>query len=266
VLHIAFRLPWWASAVLALVIYLALDPWANAEIPKTSNIQDAAAAAVSQMYKTLAAIVQLLFPLLLLIGSAVSALRGLADANLFGLLVQQRRLHAFSWREFERVVGELFRRKGYSVEETAAGADGGVDLVVRRDGRRYLVQCKHWRAERVGVRPVRELFGVVAAEGAYGGFVVTSGGFTEEARRFADGQRIHLIDGYELKAIARLIDEGARPPLPLPPRRPNDSGATACPLCGAEMVRRTATRGPNRGHPFFGCSRYPTCKGIARLG
>jgi phosphopantothenoylcysteine decarboxylase/phosphopantothenate--cysteine ligase len=80
-------------------------------------------------------------------------------------------------------------------------AAGGVDLVATRGSDRYFVQCKQWRARQVGVAPVRELFGVVAAEGAAGGYVVTSGVFTGEARRFADGREIELIDGNELRNI-----------------------------------------------------------------
>lgn len=35
-----------------------------------------------------------------------------------------------------------------------------------------------------------------------------------------------------------------------------------CPRCGNPMVLRTAKRGDNRGNRFWGCSRYPTCRGI----
>ena len=55
--------------------------------------------------------------------------------------------------------------------------------------------CKQWKAFKVGVTVVRELYGVMAARGAAGGFVVTSGRFTEEATRFADDRNIRLIDG-----------------------------------------------------------------------
>ncbi|NYI20182.1 restriction system protein [Xanthomonas arboricola] len=42
-------------------------------------------------------------------------------------------LAAGGWRQFERLVGEAFRRQGYSVEETGlGGADGGIDLILRR--------------------------------------------------------------------------------------------------------------------------------------
>ncbi|MFQ1883652.1 NERD domain-containing protein [Aeromonas veronii] len=35
-----------------------------------------------------------------------------------------------------------------------------------------------------------------------------------------------------------------------------------CPRCGNTMVLRTAKRGDNRGNRFWGCSSYPTCRGI----
>jgi restriction system protein len=101
-----------------------------------------------------------------------------------------------TWHEFEMLVGEAFRRHGYAVEETGGhGADGGVDLVLSKEGQRLLVQCKQWKASKVGVKIIRELYGVMAAKGAAGGFVVTSGVFTGEATAFAAGKRIGLIDG-----------------------------------------------------------------------
>jgi restriction system protein len=62
-----------------------------------------------------------------------------------------------------------------SVTETAPGPDGGIDLALRKDGELHLVQCKHWRARKVGVEIVRELYGVMAARGAVGSYVVSSG-------------------------------------------------------------------------------------------
>jgi hypothetical protein len=38
-----------------------------------------------------------------------------------------------------------------------------------------------------------------------------------------------------------------------------------CPDCGAPMVRRTAKKGPHTGEPFWGCSRWPDCKGIVDI-
>jgi len=67
------------------------------------------------------------------------------------------------------------------------------------------VQCKQWRSYKVGVGVIREHFGVMTAERADGGFVVTSGRFTDEARVFAKGFHIELIEG---EALFRMIMQG----------------------------------------------------------
>ena len=108
--------------------------------------------------------------------------------------------------------------------------------------------------DKVGVKVVRELYGVVIAEGATGGVVISSGTFTQEARDFARGKPLELLDGSEL---LRLIAEVQKTPMPVS-NRSNDS---ACPLCGAEMVLRTAKKGPNAGEKFWGCSAFPKCRG-----
>jgi len=38
-----------------------------------------------------------------------------------------------------------------------------------------------------------------------------------------------------------------------------------CPKCGSEMVLRTAKRGDNQGGKFWGCSKYPECRGILNI-
>jgi restriction system protein len=106
------------------------------------------------------------------------------------------------WRDFERLVGEVFRRQGFTVSGFGGqGPDGGVDLGLTKNGQRFLVQCKHWRKRQVGVTVVRELNGVVSAHGAHGGFVVTGGEFTREAREFAESCGIKLIDGRKLEEL-----------------------------------------------------------------
>ena len=69
--------------------------------------------------------------------------------------------------------GEGRSPNGPTDEEAGQGLDVGVDLGLTKNGERYLVQCKHWRKRQVGVTVVRELNGVVSAQGAHGGFVVT---------------------------------------------------------------------------------------------
>ena len=138
-------------------------------------------------------------------------------------------LRGLTWQQFEQLCRELFELQGFQVTLTgtsaegggsgpASGAgDGGVDLVLQRDDwlgpRRFLVQCKHWQAERVGVATVRELQGVVDVERATGGVCVTSGRYTSEAHAFAERAGVHLINGAELAHQIQAAQAGrTRPP------------------------------------------------------
>ena len=68
-------------------------------------------------------------------------------------------LGALTWQQFEEVIADAFRRHGYRVREVGGRgrADGGVDMLLTRGGETTVVQAKHWRSQRVGVQPVREL-------------------------------------------------------------------------------------------------------------
>ena len=39
-----------------------------------------------------------------------------------------------------------------------------------------------------------------------------------------------------------------------------------CPVCSSSMVLRTARKGRNAGNQFWGCSRYPACRGTRPAG
>ncbi len=104
-----------------------------------------------------------------------------------------------SWREFERLIGDAFRRRGFKVTGFGARTVGGTaDLALTRGEERFLVQCKHWAKPEISLSLVRELNGVVTAVGAHGGYVVTAGEFAPEARDFARHTAIELIDGHTL--------------------------------------------------------------------
>ena len=166
-------------------------------------------------------------------------------------------LDGMSWREFEMLVGEAFHLQGYSVTETGGtGPDSGIDLVLSQGSEKFLVQFKQWKAFKVGVTVVRELYGVMAVKGAAGGFVVTSGRFTEVGTEFAVGRNITLIDGprlHGLLAQAKGSHNTVNQPLvrvfeALVP--PASSAVPACPACGAAMKRWAAKRGANSGEEF----------------
>lgn len=127
-----------------------------------------------------------------------------------------------------------------------------MDLVLKRDDGTTLVQCKQWRRQSVGVTTVRELYGVMTHRRAAAAIIVSAGDFTEEAVGFARASGVGLIDGNELKALIAGVRSMEGQPS-------NDS--QCCPRCGSPVALRTARRGSSAGQRFFGCTRYPQCRG-----
>jgi restriction system protein len=272
-------LPWWAGVALAVLSYLLLHQAAAQPLTTSAQPGQVSAMVTQGLWKGLASAGQYILPIICLAAAGISAWRRKVRESLVTDVAQSQAsnvLDGISWREFEMLVGEGFRLQGYQVAETGGGgADGGVDLVLTRPsnsgGEKFLVQCKQWRALRVGVDVVRELYGVMAARGATGGFVVTSGRFTDEAVSFASGRNVTLVDGTKLLGLIRQARAGAGHPevrtdaAKTTRPTPYTAHATACPLCTKPMVRRTAKRGANAGGEFWGCTDYPACRGTRPL-
>ncbi|MGA0611233.1 restriction endonuclease [Caldimonas sp. KR1-144] len=264
------RLPWWAGVSLAVVSYLLLHKLAAQPLPTATNAAQVGALVSQSMWRALALAGQYVVPLICLMGAAVSALRGKERRRLVQNVTQSQAagvLDHMSWQQFEQLVGEAFRLQGYRVMQSGgSGPDGGVDLVIAKNGETYLVQCKQWRAFKVGVEVVRELYGVMAAGGAAGGFVVTSGRFTDEAVAFASGRNVRLIDGPKLHGLIRQAQDARQADSDLggqstAPAVAAMSATVLCPLCAKAMVKRVARRGPKAGSEFWGCTGYPACTG-----
>lgn len=295
-LDLVGRLPWWVGVALAALSYLVLHRYAVRPLTGAATPGQAGAMAIEMMKRALASAGQYVIPLICLGGAAVSAWRRREGKTLAAEVATGGAadvLDGMTWQQFERLTGRAFEMQGYRVTETGrGGADGGVDLVLKKDGETSLVQCKQWRAFRVGVDVVRELYGVMAARGAARGFVVTSGRFTAEAASFAEGRNVTLIDGTRLKTLlaqagapGRDEQVGGNPATsartktsPAAAADATSPGANhrdtreaapsvpACPVCSRAMVRRTASRGANAGRAFWGCSGYPTCRGVRPAG
>ncbi|MHA6847784.1 restriction endonuclease [Ralstonia syzygii] len=270
--ELARVLPWWLGLALAVTVYGALHHYASIPAPTQAIPGQIGDMVVGQLFKTLATVGQYLVPLALLTGAAVSYFAQRKREQLAYNVAQSRHgdaLRRMIWNEFEGLIGQAFRTHGYTVTEPGgAGADGGIDLQLRKGRELFLVQCKQWQAYKVSVDVVRELHGVMAAQGAAGGFVVTSGVFTADAKAFAKGKRIALVDGTALTMLIKQAQVAAlaRKTMPGPgARRSPSTERPHCPRCGNVMVRRTAKQGAKMGSHFWGCVTYPECCGTRGL-
>jgi HJR/Mrr/RecB family endonuclease len=94
---------------------------------------------------------------------------------------------------FEGMVAHVFREQGYAVEHTPRSNDRGIDLILRKDGRTTLVQCKAY-GKPVGINAVRETHG---ARGQWPEaeevLVVSLHRFTKQAKEFARRWEVRLF-------------------------------------------------------------------------
>lgn len=115
-------------------------------------------------------------------------------------------LRDMPWQDFELLVAEVYRNKGYDVAETGlGGADGGIDLQMQRGDENIIVQCKRWCSTSIGAPIVREMYGLMNHYGVDGVKIVCVGKFTKEAVAFAEGKPIELVSGDDFLQLLRSV-------------------------------------------------------------
>lgn len=101
--------------------------------------------------------------------------------------------------EFEKEIANMFSRLGYKTEHTGKSHDGGIDVIAKKNGEEYLIQCKKHLTSVAGVQDIRAFNGVVSARLAKKGFFIATNGFTPEAEQeFKNNPRIELVDQFKL--------------------------------------------------------------------
>lgn len=203
-------------------------------------------------------------------------------------------------RHFEVMIGEMYKRLGYSVSLTPISNDHGRDGILRKDGKVFLFECKRYRSGATSGRPdLQKFHSAIMTDKADGGFFVTTGDFSRAARDFARNcePRIGLVDSVALMKLLHESYDGKVEP---------ETYSTVCPTCGkfaSHDLRRPATALCEDGHGvlpsiamedvlahigqlyrpdcprcgrvmrivsthrgrFWGCSGYPNCKSTIRI-
>ena len=162
--------PWWLSVVTAAITYFVMGRL----LPSIETENQI----INMVFKALAVPAPFfaLFIVLIAPFSFFNSRRKAKQLDTQKSIDTIRQLH---WRNFEELVAEAYRRQGYRVAEGGFGADGGIDLELRKNDEWVLVQCKQWKAQKVGVNVIREMFGVLAASNADKVIVISSGRYTQ---------------------------------------------------------------------------------------
>lgn len=108
--------------------------------------------------------------------------------------------------EFEKYIGRMYEHFGYAVFVTPGRGDKGIDLIMKKGGKRYAVQIKKYGTNHpVESKEVRDFYGSFAENGYDGGgYFVTTSGFTRDAREWVGRRALTLING---KALLEFMKE-----------------------------------------------------------
>lgn len=163
------------------------------------------------------------------------------------------------WRRFEAVCERLFAQAGFETKSQSHGADGGVDIWLHSknaDGPVAVVQCKHWLGKPVGVKELREFFGVMASKGLKRGTFATSSTFSPAALEFARDNGINALDVDGLLAlIGRRSVQQQKELLAI--AYEGEYSRPTCASCGMKMTVRVSSKDGSR---FWGCVNFPRCR------
>jgi HJR/Mrr/RecB family endonuclease len=226
------------------------------------------------------------------IKDAALQLREAERSRLVKLIVPSlQELRNLTSQQFEDEIARMFERFGYSVEQTPYVKDHGRDAILKKNGQKFLLECKKYGEGGLsGRRDLQIFFAAMTIDGAAHGHFVSTGAFTKDAIEFAAANRIELIDGNKLlrymfdskplssdddkyksmcARCGKIVFHRLRAPQPVKCASGHEvlptldigavlssSGATPnCPDCGAPMRLVHWKR-----RRFWGCTRYPECR------
>ncbi len=173
-------------------------------------------------------------------------------------------VHKLRAEDFELLVALIYQRQGYRVTMPAGLSGGhGIDFTLQRKSERLLVQCKNMRQDfRLPIERMQELHKAVTVAGATRGLFVASCGYSWDARNFAKGKGMTVINARTLDAlITEAREDEGEDLLAVAEWAPKFMAKVkltppVCPTCEAEMEWTSAG-----GGTVWVCSQRPDCRG-----
>jgi restriction system protein len=197
------QIPWWISVALSASFYLLLKfvvPYFETQ-----------ASLVNEAHVSLGPVFAPVVALAFLAPVTFSFLKSTKRKKLHALKDEIQSIQQLSWHQFKDLVAEAYRQSGYTVMENSTfTSDPTVDLVMRKGANLYLVQCRYWQNQKLSIREVKNLFFHMHDKQASGVILLTTGIFTKQARHYAAGKPINLVDGIEL--VGLLSEVYSNPP------------------------------------------------------
>lgn len=136
--------------------------------------------------------------IIILISIIINKTSNIKHKNKIKKIKTMEKLNKLHWREFEEMLASYFASQGYKVILVGgSGGDNGIDLILYKKRKKTIVQAKHY-STNIGVKVIREMYGVMFDQKANQVFICSNAGYTNEAIKFAKNKPIRLIDGLEI--------------------------------------------------------------------
>jgi restriction system protein len=194
------QIPWWLCVTLSASFYLLLQYG----IPYFEN----QGALVNEVHVSLGPVFAPVVALAFLAPVTFSLLKANRKRTFHDLKEEIKSIQELSWSQFKEQVSKAYAYAGYLIlDNDPFTSDPSFELVMRKSANLYLLQSRYWRNRKIGLREVKKLYSLMHEKQASGIFLLTTGIFTREARRYAIGRPINLVDGLQLVELLDSIKE-----------------------------------------------------------
>ncbi len=192
------QIPWWVSVSLSASFYLLLQ-YVIPYFENQSNL-------VNEVHVSLGPVFAPVVALAFLSPVTFSLLKSTRNRKLHELRQEIRYIQGLECSQFQEYIAEAYEEAGYLVlKNDPHTSDPNIDLVMRKGANLYLLQTRFWRNRKLGLREVKKLYSLMHEKQASGIFLLTTGFFTRESRRYAIGRPINLINGIKLAEMLKPV-------------------------------------------------------------
>lgn len=131
-------------------------------------------------------------------------------------------------QRFEDSIAVLFRQLGYEVKQTPYSNDRGKDAIAWKGGKKYLIECKHYGADKlIGRRDLQIFVAAMKEENAEAGFYINLGRFAKTVAEYAEQNQIALYDGERFPILVNAA---------FPVKEETSTAKAMCLECGAVLT------------------------------
>lgn len=104
--------------------------------------------------------------------------------------------------DFEVFIAKMYQFLGFDTTVTQKSNDGGKDIVMYKNGEKYVVEVKLYGTyDKISREKVQKLHSAMMDERANHAIFVTTSSYTAPAVEFAERNEIELIDGIQLMGM-----------------------------------------------------------------